>query len=351
MVAMVDEGYAVRCRVWRDGTLLKDTSGPTAEADVIAHITDPGTLVWVDLLDPEPQRLVALGTRLGLGATGLEDAISPHERPKVSRHGDHLAFTAYGTVLAAEGRDAADAAHGQVRLTRVSGFVLPAALVTVRASLVDAVGDTVSPLDMDGVVERWEESADLLDSGPGALLYGLFDAVVDSHFETIQALDERIETLEDDLLDDGNSSPDFVRGLYGLRKDLVQLRRVVLPMREIVNTLLRHRPESDSELARWYDDLYDHVLRAAEWTESLRDMVTTLFETNLSLQDMRLNVVMKKLAAWAAIIAVPTAITGWFGQNVPYPGFEQSTGLWMSAGLILGLSLTLYAVFKRRDWL
>ena len=110
-------------------------------------------------------------------------------------------------------------------------------------------------------------------------------------------------------------------------------------------------PESDEELARWYDDLYDHVLRAAEWTESLRDMVTTIVETNLSQQDTRLNTVMKQLAAWAAIIAVPTAITGWFGQNVPYPGFSEVSGYWQSVGLIAVLSITLYIVFKRRDWL
>ena len=94
-----------------------------------------------------------------------------------------------------------------------------------------------------------------------------------------------------------------------LRKDLVALRRVVLPMREVVSGLMRHR-ESEGTMRAWYDDLYDHVLRASEWTESLRDMVASIFETNLSLQDSRLNTIMKKLAGWAAIIAVPTAITG-----------------------------------------
>ncbi|MGH3582083.1 MAG: CorA family divalent cation transporter, partial [Mycobacterium sp.] len=94
-----------------------------------------------------------------------------------------------------------------------------------------------------------------------------------------------------------------------------------------------------------------HVLRASEWTESLRDMVTTVFETNLSLQDARLNTVMKKLTSWAAIIAVPTAITGFYGQNVEYPGINTTVGFVASSALIVILVILLYVSFKRRDWL
>ncbi len=124
-------------------------------------------------------------------------------------------------------------------------------------------------------------------------------------------------------------------------------------MREVVNAVLRHRKDfnAPTELDAWYDDLYDHVLRAAEWTESLRDMITTIFETNLSLQDARLNTVMKKLTGWAAIIAIPTAVTGYFGQNLPYPGFQQHWGYALSSGVILGLAGLLYLTFKRKNWL
>lgn len=160
-----------------------------------------------------------------------------------------------------------------------------------------------------------------------------------------------IEQIEDDLFGDAQRGAAFVRRLYGYRKDLVALRRGVLPMREVVNALLRHRGDTGGQLDHWFDDLYDHVLRASEWTESLRDMVTTVFDTHLSLQDTRLNVVMKKLAAWAAIIAVPTAITGWFGQNLPYPGFSQPLGLWLSVALIVLAFGGLYLAFRRKDWL
>ena len=131
------------------------------------------------------------------------------------------------------------------------------------------------------------------------------------------------------------------------------MRRIVLPMREVINTIMRRRAERGDtiELDGWYSDLYDHVIRAAEWTESLRDMITTVFETNLSLQDARLNTIMKKLTGWAAIIAVPTAVTGWYGQNVPYPGFQDVAGVVASAAIILITSALLYVAFKRRGWI
>lgn len=124
-------------------------------------------------------------------------------------------------------------------------------------------------------------------------------------------------------------------------------------MREVINTIMRRRAEgADSvELDGWYADLYDHVIRAAEWTESLRDMITTVFETNLSLQDARLNTIMKKLTGWAAIIAVPTAVTGWYGQNVPYPGFQDMAGVVSSAAIIVIVSALLYVAFKRNNWI
>ena len=124
-------------------------------------------------------------------------------------------------------------------------------------------------------------------------------------------------------------------------------------MREVVNSMLHHRLDAATprELDAAYLDLSDHVARVSEWTESLRDLVTSVFETNLSLQDARLNNVMKKLSAWAAIIAVPTAITGYFGQNVPYPGYAQWSGFVGSTICIVVIVIALYLNFRSRDWL
>jgi magnesium transporter len=166
--------------------------------------------------------------------------------------------------------------------------------------------------------------------------------------------DDAIESLEDGLFDERALTREIQKRTYRVRKELVELRRVILPMREVVNAVQRHHADDAAkagDLDGWYADLYDHVLRASEWTESLRDMVTTVFETNLSLQDARLNTVMKKLTGWAAIIAVPTAVTGWFGQNVAYPGFGQRSGLIASTIVITALASALYVTFRRRNWL
>ena len=185
---------------------------------------------------------------------------------------------------------------------------------------------------------------------PAIGVHGLLDTVVDDQFAWIETLDERVEELESQLFDNRQAGTAFARLLFDVRKELVTLRRIVLPMREVVSGLLRDPANTSPKLRPWFDDLYDHVLRAAEWTESLRDLVSSAFETNLALNDERLNTIMKKLAGWAAIIAVPTAITGWFGQNVPYLGFNEPLGLWLSVVAIVIGSLALYLVFKAKDW-
>lgn len=320
-------GSIAASRSWHEGRVVDDD----LHFDEIPAAIRDNDLIWIDLLNPTPQELAAIADELGIPDASAEDALAPLERPKVVRHETHLFFTVYATWMR-EG----------LKTSRVSGIVLPNALVTIRLD---------DEFDMQQVLTRWQESTDLLVHGSGALLYGLLDVIVDGHFTTIQELDTIVEDLEDDLFGEQRTGREFARSIFLLRKDLVRLRRLVLPMREVVSALLRHRASTGTTLDLWFDDLYDHVLRASEWTESLRDMVTSLFETNLSLQDARLNEIMKKLAAWAAIIAVPTAITGWFGQNIPYPGFAQASGLLLSATLIFGMSGTLWWVFRRRGWL
>lgn len=302
-------------------------------------LDEPGVLVWLDLCDPEPQVLDTLATELDLDPLAVEDAVEPRERPKATRHASHTFLTCYSTRLI----DREDAVR--IEIGRISAFVMPNALITVRPD---------ERVDLDEIVRRWNEDG-LLAHGVAALVHGMLDHLVDSHFETIEAMDEVLERLEDLLFDPAIKTRVIQQRVFGVRKALVGLRRVVLPMREVVTAVMRFRAEHDRPLAQELDgnfnDLYDHVIRAAEWTESLRDLVTSVFETNLSLQDARLNEVMKKLAAWAAIIAVPTAVTGWFGQNLPYPGYMAQFGLLQSIVLMLVGTVGLYILFRKVDWI
>jgi magnesium transporter len=331
---------SVRNRVWRGGEIIaKDF--PFEE--ISDYLERDDCLTWVDVCDPDHTRLLALADELSLDPLAVEDAISQAERAKATRYATHTFITAYATQMTEDDPNTDDL-ESHLRISRISAFVFDRGMVTVR------YGDG---FDIDDVLQRWQENSQLLKYGVGALVYGLLDAIVDSHFAAVQVLDEAMEALEDDLFDEKAPSRQVQRQTYRIRRDLVELRRVVLPMREVVNSVLRHRKNVDAahELDSWYDDLYDHVLRATEWTESLRDMVTTVFETNLSLQDARLNTVMKKLTSWAAIIAVPTAVTGYFGQNIPYPGFGKEWGFVLSLVMMVVIAGALYVSFKRREWL
>ncbi len=339
----------IRTRAWQNGAVVSD-GFPLKDLD--GWLATPDTLVWADLMCTDDELLSQLADELGLSPLAVEDAVAEGERVKLSRHPGHLFATTYSTRI-----DVEQTPDHRSRLvsSQISVFIMSQGLVTVRRD---------PDFDIDAVMKRWEDDGDLLQHGVFALVHGLFDEVVDSHFEAVQHLDDAIDEVEGGLFEGSTSQRDIQEGVYRLRREVVELRRVVLPMREVVLSIMRRRGESNGEtstrttptmtgsaLDGWYDDLYDHALRASEWTESLRDMVSGLFETNLSLQDARLNTIMKKLAGWAAIIAVPTAITGWFGQNVPYFGFGEVVGVWMSLAMILLGSLALYLVFQKYDWI
>jgi magnesium transporter len=303
--------------------------------DEVSEHLDDGGLVWVDLCRPDKAELELLASELGLHELAVEDALHDRQRPKVDMYATHVFLSAYAVDL--------NLGSGELSTSEIAIFVMKQALVTVRKS------DT---FDMTPIVARWDNSPDLMKHGVGALLYGVLDHVVDGHFATVNELDEQIEKLEDFLFDQHSNDVAVQRRSFELRKSLVRLRRVVLPMREAVNALMRRDLHIVSEeMTPYFQDVYDHVLRASEWTESLRDLVSTILETHLTIQGNRLNVITKKVTSWAAIIAVPTAITGFYGQNLPYPGFAKNSGLLASSLLIVFGSVGLYILFKRKDWL
>jgi magnesium transporter len=321
-----------RTRLYRSG-VLEAEDFPVE--NISEHLTQPGVTVWLDMCAPDADDLATISEELDLHRLAVEDAGQERQRPKLDRYDSHLFVTAYAVAV--------DMTTAELETFEVAVFVTHNALVTVRKS---------DQFDIDGVVARWDASPDLAKHGVSFLLHGLLDYVVDGHFAAVQILDDEIETLEDLLFDDNRPDLSVQRRSFELRKSLVRLRRVVLPMREVVNSLMRRDLHAvDETMTPYYQDVYDHVLRATEWTESLRDLVTTVLETNLTIQGNRLNVITKKVTSWAAIIAVPTAITGFYGQNVPYPGFGHESGFYVSAIAIVVISIGLYFLFRRHDWI
>lgn len=319
-------------RCYRSGVLLDEGF---SLGDLDEHLTHEDAVVWVDLYRPTLQDLQTVADELNLHSIAVEDAATARQRPKFIRYEHHDFLSAYAVRL--------DTHTGELGAAEIAAFITPNAMVTVRKD------DTFPIQDL---IDHLEQNAELTTHGISALLYGLLDFIVDGHFDTVQSLDEQIETLEDLLFDEKPRDTDVQRRSFELRKSLVRLRRVVLPMREVINTLIRRDVDLvPREMAPYYQDLYDHVLRATEWTDSLRDLVSTIVETNLTIQGNRLNIITKKVTSWAAIIAVPTAITGFYGQNLPYPGFALPSGFIASTLLIVVLSAGLFIIFKHKDWL
>jgi magnesium transporter len=323
-----------RTRVYKGGKLEAE-GFPVAQISDYLDDGDESVTVWLDLRDPDREDLEVLSEEFGLHAVAIEDAVAMHERPKLDRYSDYLFLTAYGARL--------NTATGELLTSEMAAFITRRALITVRKD---------DGLDIGAVVERWDASLDLTGNGVGYLLHGLLDYIVDGHFEAVQSLDDEVEALEDALFDDSSKDLAVQRRSFQLRKSLVLLRRVVLPMREVVNTLMRRDIHLVSDdLMPYYQDVYDHVLRAAEWTESLRDLVNSILETNLTIQGNRMNTISKQVTGWAAIIAVPTLITGFYGMNVPYPYFGREIGFVISMALMVVSMIVLYRAFRHRDWL
>jgi magnesium transporter len=325
-------GCQARTRLYRDGRLALE-GFPVA--DISDHLADETVTVWLDLRNPDRDDLGVVSEEFGLHPLAVEDALHHSQRPKLDRYPSHLFLTAYATQL--------DAGTGELMTSELAAFITRQALITVRKD---------DGLDIGAVIDRWDSHPELAGFGVGYLVYGLLDHVVDTQFESVQNLDDFAEGLEDELFDTVPRGMQVQRRSFQLRKSLVLLRRVVLPMRDVVDDLME--PDLHvvgKELEPYYQDLYDHVLRVAEWTDSLRDLVNSILETNLVIQSNRLNIITKKVTGWAAIIAVPTLITGYFGMNVPYPGFGHIGGFVASVATIVLAGLILYLVFKRNDWL
>lgn len=332
MMSLADK---MTVRLWHDGKPVQGEDDPLA---VARRGVGPGDLLWIDVLDPTEHELTVLGQHFGLTRLGMEDVLEPHERTKVVRHADHLSFVCYAAhEKAAEPGAPVDIAFDMIR---VSGFIFDRVFITVRASSGGGVLDFA-----DGL----EEQGRLLSLGPDYLVYALLDAIVDGYFQAIEHIEDRLEDIEDTLFDE-SLSRDMQERMYHIRRDLSRLRRAASPLREVVNDLSRRHLESP-ELSAYFADTYDHALRASEWIDTLRDTISFIVETNLSLQDARMNEIMKKLAGWAAIISVPTLITGFFGQNLPFFGFNQVSGLVLSSVLLVGSAAVLWVAFRRRGWI
>ncbi len=320
----------IRTRAYAAGKLLEENFSID---DVSAHLEHADRVIWIDLCDPSREDVNDLADELGLHELAVENALGRHLRPKLNQYSGHLFLSCHAVRLN----------DGVLEETEIDAFIGKQWLLTVRKS---------DHFSIDDVIASWDHSSDLVGRGVSFMLYGLLDVVIDGYFDVVEAFEDFYDDVSDSIFAEHPIEPSQQRHWFVMGRALIRFHRLVIPLREVVSGLMRHEDVLVSEgVHPYFQDVYDHVLRIEESSESLRDLVSTIVETNLSLRDYHQNQAMKKVTGWAAIIAVPTLITGYYGMNVPYPGFSESSGVWVSAALIVGVSLSLYAMFRWKDWL
>lgn len=320
----------INCAAYsRDGTRRDITLD--AISDVLA--VDDGSFVWVGLYEPDEGILEKLQEEFCLHDLAVEDAHNAHQRPKIESYGNSL-FVAIHTAQKIDNR---------IRFGETHMFVGPRYLVTVRHG---------ASISYKAARARMEREPDLLEHGPGAALYAVFDSVVDNFMPIVEGFTQELNELEKDIFAE-DFSKETVQELYDLKRELTRLRMAVAPLQDILGQLARSRGGLiDEEIQLYFRDVLDHAVRINETTDTLREMLTAAVSVNLSLVTVRQGETVKRLGAWAALLAAPTLITSWYGMNFKYmPELEGQWSYGILVGVIALTCVVLYVGFKRAKWL
>ncbi len=318
----------VNCVAYRNGEKVAEPP----LADIRSHLTGPESFVWVALKDPDERELQLVEAEFGLHELAIEDARHGHQRPKLEEYGSSLFV-----VLHVVERSGDEVTQGEVAI-----FVGPGYIVSVRRG---------TELGFADVRRRCEQEPELLRHGPAYVLYTLMDAVVDRYFPVLDDLAEEAESIEERIFS-GQSTRAQVEALYGLRRKLVLLDRATGPLLEVTGKLHGGRvPPICTGLHDYFRDVYDHLVRLKQSIENLREMATAVMSVNLSLITMTENEVTKRLAAYAALVAVPTMIAGVYGMNFAnMPELQWRWGYPTAIASMVLIDLYLIYRFRKAGW-
>lgn len=321
----------VNCVAYAAGRRV-DTVAVNGISEVLKQ---PDRFVWVGLHEPDEALLDQIQRAFGLHDLAIEDAHHAHQRPKVEIYGDSL-FIVLRTAQLHTDQCRID--FGETHI-----FVGQQYLVSVRH------GSSLSYVD---VRARCEAMPRLLQQGPGFALYALMDSIVDQYFPVIDALEHELQKLEDQIFGESFSRTTTAQ-IYGLKRELLELKYAVAPLIDMSARLLRIDLDVlPADTREYFRDVHDHVMRINEMVDTLRELLTAALEANFSLISIDQNDVMKRFAGWAAIFAVPTMVAGVYGMNFAYmPELTSPIGYPLVLCLIIGGCILLYSYFRRSGWL
>jgi magnesium transporter len=340
---ITEPGPDPRSVIWHGGrTVVADLPADRIPAELA---DDPQLKAWW-CLPRDRDALAATADFLGLDQFAVDDVIGPRETPKVDAIGD--------TVILVSAALSFDVPSAELAIQRVSILATDRVLVVVAdegplQTLIPLLGQCEARMRADGIA---------------AGVHIVLESLVDGYAAALEQMEEATDLLTSALFDDKPMGKAEQLRAFRMRQAIGHLRKVATPMTEVTAALASAAARSREEqvddpvakllgnaTARRFADVADHARHAAEGTSGLREMLNSAFETNLALSDVHLNMIMKKLSAWAAIIAVPTLITGFMGMNVPYPGFQEGSGFFVALAVMITAVVTLFVLFKHSNWL
>ena len=319
----------IAARIYREGRLL-------SEIDVAAaspKLEKKDDFIWIGLHEPDDDMLAMIQQQFGLHELAVEDALDPRHLPKMESYGDHL-FVVARTVHFDKDR----IAYGNTAIFMGRNFI-----ITVRHG---------SNRGHAPVRAQLEATPWLMKQGPDYVLHAILDFIVDGYFNIIDDVEEQVLAMEDHALDTFMNRAETAR-LFTVRRDLFRLQRILGPMEDLANRFVNiDLPQIDANIDPYFRDLADHIRRVGYRVEGLRDTLTGVIETSGLLEQQRQGAITRQLAAWAAILAVPTAIAGVYGMNFKFmPELEWRYGYFIVVALMAMICVGLFIRFKRAGWL
>lgn len=336
----------VQATLYRDG---RRVSSPTSLAETFRQLREhPDGMAWIGLHRPTEKELHSLAAEFDLHELAVEDAMEAHQRPKLERYGDTL----FVVLRAARYLDAQE----EVDFGELHVFVGPDFVITVRHG--------AAP-DLSAVRRRMEEDPDLLALGPEAVLYAILDAVVDGYAPVVAGVQNDIDEIETEVF---GGDPAVSRRIYELSREMVEFQRATRPLVGMLHGLMAGFAKygTDEELQRYLRDVADHVTHTSERVDGFRQALTEILTVNATLVTQQQNAEMralaeagfeqneeiKRISAWAAILFAPTLVGTIYGMNFDsMPELHWTFGYPFAIGLMGAVCVSLYVVFKRRDWL
>jgi magnesium transporter len=319
----------VNCVAYQDGRRVADIE----PREISEWLKKPGTFVWVALKDATEQELTGMQEEFDLHPLAVEDARHGHQRPKIEEYGDSL-FVVLNTI---------EVQGDELKAGEIDIFVGPNYVLTVRNR---------TERGFQEVRNRAEREPHLLKFGSGYVFYFIMDAVVDRYFPVLDAIETELEELEGKIFT--NKSPrEAIEELYYVKQKLVALKHAVAPLLENAGKLYGGRvPHVCTGLNEYFRDVTDHLVRLNQSIDAARDTVTTAIQVNLALVQVSDTEVTKRLAAYAALVAVPTMIAGIYGMNFEnMPELKLAWGYPIAVGVMAVIDVYLFLRFRKAGWL